>query len=125
MSDTVQKKSNTVIVERGTDRRIRVPLYLDSTRRRPESVVGWTARFVLVASLDAADVAAPLIDRAADDIDETAKDVIVDFTSAETFALAAGSYKWTVRVTTDTGKKYAVIEGDSDLIITECGVPSP
>lgn len=121
---TTTLMSNVETVERYTDRRIRVPIYLDSTKRRPVSITGWTGRIYITQAPIGTYNDTPLVNKEGV-CEELTRDFYVDITATEFEALPAGSYKWTVRVVTDTGKRYAIIEGDSDFIVKERGAPGP
>lgn len=116
--------SNRISIERNTDRRIRVPIYLGLTKRRPTSVVGWTGKLWVKNNPLDPDSAA-VLELAGMIEADTTKDFVVDLTHQVMEAFAAGTYRWTVRVVTAEGKEYAIIAGGSEFVVTERGSSVP
>lgn len=115
--------SSAVRIERGTSRRIRVPIYLDSTKRRPDDVTGWTGKlWVKRKPLDPAEAA---LLEVVGTVDIPLKEFWVDLTWAMTDALPVGDHVWEVRVTTASNKKYAIVEAGSPFVVFERGSDSP
>lgn len=113
--------SHTIDVERFSDIRIRIPIYLASTNRRPDDVTGWTGRLTVTRSLQPVDTDTPVLQKVGV-VDAEAKDFTVDLTDDD-LSFDAGAYYWTVRLVAADGKVYPLIGAGARLNLLPNGAP--